>query len=95
LGIGVTVTVFSAGPAERFVPVGPSDFRAYLPRFAGENLKNQKPENTGADQPPSSSAAQVAIAGVARDQHIVRWSRPAAQPVERVTVLDLALAPET
>ncbi len=68
LGIGVTAYgVLSRGLLSGSVPAGKGDFRAYLPRFSGENLtRNQRlvDELKGLAEEKGASASQLAIAWV-------------------------------
>ena len=76
LGIGVTAYgVLSRGLLSGSVPAGSNDFRAYLPRFTGENLvRNRRLVETltATAAEKSVTPSQLAIAWVlAKGQHIV------------------------
>ena len=77
LGIGATVYgVLSRGLLTGTRPSGPRDFRAHLPRFAGENLERNRPLVEALARLAGArgvTAAQLAIAWV-------RARRPSAVP---------------
>jgi aryl-alcohol dehydrogenase-like predicted oxidoreductase len=102
LGIGVTAYgVLSRGLLSGSKPTGPSDFRAHLPRFTGDNaVKNQQLVDVLQQLAAGlgGSASQVAIAWVlARgkalglDMVALAGSRTLKQLVESVGALKLTL----
>jgi aryl-alcohol dehydrogenase-like predicted oxidoreductase len=101
LGIGVTAYgVLSRGLLSGSKPAGQGDFRAYLPRFTGENgARNQRLvealEKLAAEK--GVSASQLAIAWVlAKGRNIVPLigSRTRKQLTESVGALAVDLTPE-
>jgi aryl-alcohol dehydrogenase-like predicted oxidoreductase len=101
LGIGVTAYgVLSRGLLSGSVPAGSNDFRAYLPRFTGENLVRNRQlvealTETAAEKGVSPS--QLAIAWVlAKGQHIVPviGARKRTQLDESLGALRVQLSPE-
>jgi aryl-alcohol dehydrogenase-like predicted oxidoreductase len=101
LGIGVTAYgVLSRGLLSGSKPTGSTDFRAYLPRFTGENReRNQKLidalQNLAADR--RVTASQLAIAWVlAKGKNLVPiiGARTRSQLEESLGALELALDPE-
>lgn len=100
LGIGVTAYgVLSRGLLSGSRPAGPSDFRVYLPRFAGENRARN-------DALVGRLAAMAAERGVTPSQLAIAWvfaKRPSLVPVvgartrkqleESLGALDVLLTP--
>lgn len=100
LGIGVTAYgVLSRGLLSGSVPSGKGDFRAYLPRFSGENLaQNQRlvDELKRLAEEKSASASQLAIAWVlAKGKTIVPLigARKRRQLAESLDALKVQLTP--
>lgn len=100
LGIGVTAYgVLSRGLLSGSKPAAQGDFRAYLPRFRGENREQnarlvQELETLAAEK--GVSPAQLAIAWVlAKDRRIVPviGSRTRAQLTESLGALEVELSP--
>jgi aryl-alcohol dehydrogenase-like predicted oxidoreductase len=100
LGIGVTAYgVLSRGLLSGSKPAGPGDFRAWLPRFSGENLeRNQRLvealESLAAER--GVSPTQLAIAWVlAKDKRIVPviGARTTKQLAESLGALEVELSP--
>lgn len=100
LGIGVTAYgVLSRGLLSGSRPAAQGDFRAYLPRFSGENLeRNQRLvealESLAAER--GARPAQLAIAWVlAKDKSIVPviGARTTTQLAESLGALDVELSP--
>jgi aryl-alcohol dehydrogenase-like predicted oxidoreductase len=101
LGIGVTAYgVLSRGLLSGSTPKGPGDFRAYLPRFTGENReRNQRLVEAlqGLAAEKGVLPAQLAIAWVlARGESIVPvvGARTRAQLTESLGALQVQLSPE-
>jgi aryl-alcohol dehydrogenase-like predicted oxidoreductase len=101
LGIGVTAYgVLSRGLLTRSRPSSPSDFRAHLPRFSGENRERNLPlvqtlERLAAERGVRPS--QLAIAWVlAKGPRIVPviGARTQAQMAEAFGALEVTLSPE-
>jgi len=99
LGIGMTAYgVLSRGLLAGSTPRGPSDFRAYLPRFTGDNLaQNQRlAERLGeVARAKGTTASRLAIAWVlARDPSIVPviGARTRAQLDEALGALEVTLS---
>jgi aryl-alcohol dehydrogenase-like predicted oxidoreductase len=99
LGIGVTAYgVLSRGLLSGSKPAGPGDFRAYLPRFTGENRERNERLIAALSELSGQkgvSAAQLAIAWVlAKDQRIVPviGARTRTQLGESLGALDVTLA---
>ena len=99
LGIGVTAYgVLSRGLLSGSKPTGPQDFRAYLPRFSGENYeKNQKLvavlQQIAAER--NATASQIAIAWVlAKGASIVPiiGARTRKQLAESLGALELKIS---
>jgi aryl-alcohol dehydrogenase-like predicted oxidoreductase len=100
LGIGLTAYgVLSRGLLSGSKPTGPADFRAYLPRFSGENLaRNQRLVDALAllAKARGATTSQLAIAWVlARGGDIVPviGARKLAQLEEALGALALELTP--
>src|SRR5712692_8339864 len=100
LGIGVTAYgVLSRGLLSGSLPTGPTDFRAHLPRFTGENLdRNRRLVETLATLAGEKgcSASQLAIAwGLAKGQSIVPviGARKRPQLEESLGALRVQLSP--
>jgi aryl-alcohol dehydrogenase-like predicted oxidoreductase len=101
LGIGVTAYgVLSRGLLSGSTPRGAGDFRAYLPRFAGENGERNRvlvdALNVVAAE-KGVTASQLAIAWVlARGEHIVPviGARTRAQLTESLGALEVTLSSE-
>jgi aryl-alcohol dehydrogenase-like predicted oxidoreductase len=100
LGIGLTAYgVLSRGLLSGSKPTGPADFRAYLPRFSGENLaRNQRLVEALAALAKARGAttSQLAIAwALARGDDIVPviGARKVAQLEEALGALALELTP--
>jgi aryl-alcohol dehydrogenase-like predicted oxidoreductase len=99
LGIGVTAYgVLSRGLLSGSPTSGPGDFRAHLPRFAGDNRRHNQRIIDGlraiADE-KSLSPAQVAIAWVLAKNHRlvpVLGARTRAQLGESLAALDVELS---
>jgi len=101
LGIGVTAYgVLSRGLLSGSIPSGVGDFRAYMPRFKGENLiQNQRlvQELGKVAAEKKTSAAQLAIAWVlAQGKKIipVMGARTRRQLDESLSALEVQLSPE-
>jgi pyridoxine 4-dehydrogenase len=101
LGMSVTAYgVLSRGLLSGSRPTGPRDFRAYLPRFTGENYqKNQKLFATLRDVAAGKNAtpAQIAIAWVlSRGNDIVPLvgARRRSQLEDALCALELKLTPQ-
>ncbi|MGA7292770.1 MAG: aldo/keto reductase [Terriglobales bacterium] len=101
LGMSVTAYgVLSRGLLSGSRPTGPGDFRAYLPRFTGENYqKNQKLFATLRDLATGKNAtpAQIAIAWVlSRGSDIVPLvgARRRSQLQDALGALELKLTPQ-
>jgi aryl-alcohol dehydrogenase-like predicted oxidoreductase len=101
LGIGVTAYgVLSRGLLSGSKPRSPRDFRAYLPRFTGENLeRNERLVETlrAVAAEKGATASQMAIAWVlAKSPDIVALigARKRAQLQESLGALAIALTPE-
>ena len=101
LGIGATVYgVLSRGLLTGTRPSGPRDFRAHLPRFAGENLERNRPLVEALARLAGArgvTAAQLAIAWVrARRPSAVPTlgSRTRAQLDEAIAALTIHLSAE-
>ncbi len=101
LGIGVTAYgVLSRGLLSGSIPAQAGDFRAHMPRFAGENLAHNRNlvkslNNLAADM--RVGASQLAIAWVmAKGKSIVpvMGARTRAQLAESLAALDVQLSPE-
>jgi aryl-alcohol dehydrogenase-like predicted oxidoreductase len=99
-GMSVTACgVLSRGLLSGSKPGAPSDFRSHLPRFTGDNLRqNQKLVDALADIAPKhrASGSQVAIAWVlSRGQDVVPLlgARRRTQLTENVRALQLSLTP--
>jgi aryl-alcohol dehydrogenase-like predicted oxidoreductase len=102
MGVGVTAYgVLSRGLLTRSTTSGPGDFRAWLPRFTGDNKAQNETlvtalERTAAEK--GVSAAQLAIAWVlARGGETVVplvGSRTRAQLAESLAALDVKLTAE-
>jgi aryl-alcohol dehydrogenase-like predicted oxidoreductase len=101
LGIGVTAYgVLSRGLLSGSKPTGSTDFRAYLPRFTGENRERNQNlidalQNLAADK--RVTASQLAIAWVlAKGKNLVPiiGARTRSQLEESLGALELALVPE-
>lgn len=101
LGIGVTAYgVLSRGLLSGSNPSGPGDFRAYMPRFRGENfVRNQRlveALNKAAAE-KNTSATRLAIAWVlAKGKRIVpvMGARTRKQLGEALAALEVYLSPE-
>jgi aryl-alcohol dehydrogenase-like predicted oxidoreductase len=101
LGIGVTAYgVLSRGLLSGSKPTAPTDFRAHLPRFRGENReRNQRVVDTlnALAAEKGATASQLAIAWVlSRGGNIVPviGARTRAQLAESLGALQVDLAPE-
>ena len=101
LGIGVTAYgVLSRGLLSGSRPTGQSDFRAYLPRFRGENRAHNEALVDALKRIAESkgvTASQLAIAWVlAKDSRIVPviGARTRAQLDESLGALDVRISPE-
>jgi aryl-alcohol dehydrogenase-like predicted oxidoreductase len=101
LGIGVTAYgVLSRGLLGGSRPAGPKDFRAYLPRFSGDNLaRNQKLVDTLKQLAAEKNAtpAQLAIAWVlAQHESIVPvvGARKRTQLEDSLGAVNLNLSPD-
>lgn len=99
LGVGVTAYgVLSRGLLTGSKPNGPTDYRAYLPRFSGENAAtNQKAQRSLAELAAArkASPAQLAIAWVlsrGTDLVPVIGARTRAQLTEALGALSLELS---
>jgi aryl-alcohol dehydrogenase-like predicted oxidoreductase len=101
LSIGVTAyAVLSRGLLSGSIPSGSGDFRAYMPRFKGENfVRNQRLvealNKTAAEK--GISAAQLAIAWVlAKEKKIVpvMGARTRKQLEESLAALEVQLSTE-
>jgi aryl-alcohol dehydrogenase-like predicted oxidoreductase len=101
LGIGVTAYgVLSRGLLSGSIPTAKNDFRAYLPRFSGENLaQNQRLveqlNQLAAEKEVTSS--QIAIAWVlAKSKNIVPviGARKQAQLLESLAAVEVNLSPQ-
>jgi aryl-alcohol dehydrogenase-like predicted oxidoreductase len=99
LGIGVTAYgVLSRGLLSNSAPTGASDFRAYLPRFSGENLaKNQRlvEELKKIAIEKNATTAQIAIAWVlAKSENIVPivGARKLTQLAESLAAVEISLS---
>lgn len=100
LGVGVTAYgVLSRGLLTGSKPNGPTDYRAYLPRFSGENAAtNQKAQRSLAELAAArkASPAQLAIAWVlsrGTDLVPVIGARTRVQLTEALGALSLELSP--
>jgi aryl-alcohol dehydrogenase-like predicted oxidoreductase len=100
LGIGVTAYgVLSRGLLSSSRPKSPADFRAYLPRFTGENRERNERLVEGLQKLAAGkgvTASQIAIAWVlAKDATIVPLigARTRAQLAESLAALQVPLAP--
>ena len=100
LGVGVTAYgVLSRGLLTGSKPNGPTDYRAYLPRFSGENAAtNQKAQRSLAELAAArkASPAQLAIAWVlsrGTDLVPVIGARTRVQLAEALGALALELSP--
>ncbi|MBL8115189.1 MAG: aldo/keto reductase, partial [Acidobacteria bacterium] len=100
LGIGVTAYgVLSRGLLSGSKPTGPRDFRAYLPRFTGENAARNQALVTvliGLAEQKGATASQLAIAWVlAKGRGIVPviGARTRPQLQESLGALALELEP--
>ncbi|MCA2979613.1 MAG: aldo/keto reductase [Myxococcaceae bacterium] len=100
LGVGVTAYgVLSRGLLTGSAPKGPTDYRAWLPRFSGDNAAvNAAAHRTlaGLAERRGVTPAQLAIAWVlARGADVVPviGARTRAQLVDAVKALDLELSP--
>ncbi len=101
LGIGVTAYgVLSRGLLSGSTPTAPNDFRAYLPRFSGENLtQNQRlvEELKKIAAQKGATPSQIAIAWVlAKSPNIVPviGARKQTQLAESLAALEIRLSPE-
>jgi aryl-alcohol dehydrogenase-like predicted oxidoreductase len=101
LGVGVTAYgVLSRGLLSGSIPASSGDFRAYMPRFAGNNFdQNQRVVETLNRQSTEKrcSPSQLAIAWVlAKDKGIVpvMGARTRAQLGESLAALDVQLSSE-
>lgn len=101
LGIGVTAYgVLSRGLLSGSIPAQSGDFRAYMPRFAGDNLaRNRKLVEAFNSQAAKMrvSASQLAIAWVlAKGKSIIPviGARTRAQLAESLAALDVKLSAE-
>jgi aryl-alcohol dehydrogenase-like predicted oxidoreductase len=101
LAIGVTAYgVLSRGLLSSSIPASSGDFRARMPRFAGDNyVQNRKVVETldKLSKEKGISASQLAIAWVlAKDKSIVpvMGARTRAQLAESLAALDVRLSPE-
>jgi aryl-alcohol dehydrogenase-like predicted oxidoreductase len=101
LGIGVTAYgVLSRGLLSGSRPTSPGDFRAYLPRFSGENRQRNERlvedlQKVAAER--GATASQLAIAwALSKGQNIVPviGARTRAQLSEALGALHVALSPE-
>jgi aryl-alcohol dehydrogenase-like predicted oxidoreductase len=101
LGIGVTAYgVLSRGLLSGSIPAASGDFRAYMPRFAGDNFEQNRKvverlSKLSAEKGVSPS--QLAIAWVlAKDKSIVpvMGARTRSQLAETLAALDVQLSPE-
>lgn len=100
LGVGVTAYgVLSRGLLTGSKPNGPTDYRAYLPRFSGENaVTNQKAQRSLAELAAARkvSPAQLAIAWVlsrGTDLVPVIGARTRVQLADALGALSLELSP--
>lgn len=100
LGVGVTAYgVLSRGLLTGSKPNGPTDFRAWLPRFSGENAAtNQKAQRSLAELAAArkATAAQLAIAWVLSrgpDLVPVIGARTRSQLADALGALSLELSP--
>jgi aryl-alcohol dehydrogenase-like predicted oxidoreductase len=101
LGIGVTAYgVLSRGLLSGSTPTAPNDFRAYLPRFSGENLtKNQRlvEELKKISTEKGTTPSQIAIAWVlAKSKTIIPLigARKRSQLSESLASVQIHLSPE-
>jgi aryl-alcohol dehydrogenase-like predicted oxidoreductase len=101
LGVGVTAYgVLSRGLLAGSKPKGPGDFRAYLPRFSGENLARNEELSAALGRLAAEKGvrpAQLAIAwALAQREWIVPvvGARTRSQLAEALGALDIALTPE-
>ena len=101
MGIGVTAYgVLSRGLLSGSVPQAKGDFRAYLPRFTGENLTRNQRLTSALKELASArgvTAVQMAIAWVlskGRDIVPLIGSRKVAQVMEALGALDFQLSAE-
>ncbi len=101
LGIGVTAYgVLSRGLLSGSTPTAPNDFRAYLPRFSGENLtKNQRlvEELKKIAAEKGATPSQIAIAWVlAKSEKIIPLigARKRSQLSESLSAVQIHLSPE-
>jgi aryl-alcohol dehydrogenase-like predicted oxidoreductase len=101
LGIGVTAYgVLSRGLLSGSTPTAPNDFRAYLPRFSGENLtKNQRlvEELKKIAAEKDATPSQIAIAWVlAKSKKIIPviGARKRSQLSESLAAVQIRLSPE-
>ena len=101
LGIGVTAYgVLSRGLLSGSTPTAPNDFRAYLPRFSGENLtKNQRlvEELKKISTEKGTTPSQIAIAWVlAKSKTIIPLigARKRSQLSESLASVQSHLSPE-
>ena len=101
LGIGVTAYgVLSRGLLSGSRPTSPGDFRAYLPRFSGENRQRNERLVEGLQKAAAergATASQLAIGWVlSKSQNIVPviGARTRAQLSEALGALGVVLSPE-
>lgn len=102
MGVGVTAYgVLSRGLLTGSTPKGPTDFRAWLPRFTGANAEtNQKAQRSLAQVAAKEGVtpAQLAIAWVlsrGKDLVPVIGARTRTQLAEALGALKLELSPDT
>jgi aryl-alcohol dehydrogenase-like predicted oxidoreductase len=101
LGIGVTAYgVLSRGLLSGSTPTAPTDFRAHLPRFSGDNRRHNQQVIDGLREVATEkgvSPTQLAVAWVlAKSDSIVpvMGARTRAQLSESLAALDVALSSE-